>query len=162
MRHNESKEGFTLVEVLVAIVLVGFAIAAMVGASLSFTKANTAGANLTTAEFLSEQIKQLTDLLAVVDPQSGTGTFGPEETNLAGYDDLDDFNGAVFSPPINTARETLSDFTGYTQQITVENVSAANFEQTVANHSSDFVRVTVTVSLNSDTVSSASWIRARD
>lgn len=161
MHNDRSKNGFTLVEILVAVVLVGLAIASLVGASLSFTKANAAGINLTTAEFLIEQIKQLTDQLAVVDPQTTTAAFGPEEAGLATYDDLDDFSGANFSPPINAARETLADFAGYTQQITVENVDAANFDQTVANHTSDFVKVTVTVSLNSTVISSTSWIRAR-
>ena len=161
MYSDRSKNGFTLVEILFAVVLVGLAIASLVGASLSFTKANAAGINLTTAEFLIEQVKQLMDQLAVVDPQTTTATFGPEEASLAAYDDLDDFSGASFSPPINAARETLGDFAGYTQQITVQNVNVANFDQTAANHTSDFVKVTVTVSLNSTAISSTSWIRAR-
>lgn len=153
--------GFTLLEVLMAIILVGLAIATLVIANSSFTKANAAGTELSTAEFLIEQVRELTVLLPVVDPESENATFGPEadETVLANYDDLDDFDGASFSPPINADRTILNDYAAYTQQVTVENVSAGNFEQ-VVGYTSFFVRVTVTVFLNSKQVSSADWVRA--
>ena len=161
MRDVRHENGFSLIEVLIAILLVGLAIVALVTASGSFTIANGAGADLSTAEFLIEQIRELTTLLPVVDPESATATFGPEEAGLAGYDDLDDFSGAGFSPPISADRQVLNDFAAFTQQITVENVSGADFEQVVGDHLSPFVRVTVRVVLNSKEISSASWIRAR-
>ncbi|KPJ66753.1 MAG: hypothetical protein AMJ43_07020 [Coxiella sp. DG_40] len=161
MQDTNQNKGFTLIEVLIAIILVGIAIVSLVAANSSFTKANSAGTNLSTAQFLTEQIKELTALLPVVDPNTETSTFGPEEGTLANYDDLDDFAGASFSPPINANRETLNELVGFSQQITVENVNAANFEQVVSNHSSDFVRITVKVSLNLNEISSSSWIRAR-
>jgi prepilin-type N-terminal cleavage/methylation domain-containing protein len=161
MKGTRYKNGFSLVEVLIAIILVGLTITALVAASRAFTIANGVGTEFSTAEFLVEQIRELSALLAVIDPETGTTVFGPEEANLAGYDDLDDFDGASFSPPINANRVVLNDFAAYSQQVTVENVSAANFEQVVADHNSDFVRVTVIVFLNAKQVSSASWIRAR-
>ena len=130
-------------------------------ANSSFTRANGAGVNLSTAEFLLEQVKELTATLPVIDPETETATFGPEEPNLAGYDDLDDFDGASFSPPINAGRASLADFAAFTQQVTVENISASDFEQVVADHSTAFVRVTVNVLMNGTQISSASWIRAR-
>jgi len=81
--------------------------------------------------------------------------------DVAVYDDLDDFNGENFSPPISSERTVLNEFSAYSQQITVENVNASNFEQVVANHSSNFVRVTVQIYLNSKPISSANWLRAR-
>jgi len=163
MRGTRYERGFSLIEVLVAIVLVGIAIASLVAANLSFTKANAAGTELSTAEFLLEQVKELTVLLPVVDPNTGMSTFGPEadETVLADYDDLDDFDGMAFSPPISADRATLNNFAAFTQQVTVENVSATNFEQVVAvDHGSYFVRVTVKVLLNSEEIISADWVRA--
>jgi len=154
--------GFSLVEVLIAIILVGLAVAALVGANSAMTNANGAGTDLTTAEFLIGEIAELTALLPVVDPENGISTFGPETGEaLANYDDLDDFSGANFSPPINTQRTAINSAAGFSQQITVENVSASNFEQVVSNHSSDFVRVTVRIVLNSRLISSESWLRAR-
>ena len=159
-RASSIENAFSLIEVLIATMLVGLAIVALVAANSSFTKANAVGTELSTAEFLIEQIKELTALLPVIDPNTGTSIFGPEEATLADYDDLDDFDGASFSPPISVGRETLDNFAAFSQQVTVENVDAANFEQVVGNGSSDFVRVTVKVLLNSRQISSTSWIRA--
>jgi len=161
MRDKRYMNAFTLIEALIAIILVGLAVASLVVANGSFTKANGAATDLSTAEFLIEQLRELTTMLAVVDPQTGLSTFGPEETTLTNYDDLDDFDGTSFSPPINAHRQLLNDFAAFTQQITVQNVSSSNFEQVVADHGSSFVRVTVKVFLNSDQISSTAWIRAR-
>ncbi len=163
MKDTQYNKGFSLIEVLIAIVLVGFAVASLVASNIAFTRANGAGTELTTAEFLIEQIRELTVLLPVVDPETETDIFGPESgETLANYDDLDDFNGASFSPPIGAAdRNVLSGCDAFSQQVAVENVSASNFEQVVGAHTSDFVRVTVTVLLNAREISSASWLRAR-
>jgi prepilin-type N-terminal cleavage/methylation domain-containing protein len=153
--------GFSLIEVLIAIILIGLAITALLASSSSFTIVNGAGTDLSTAEFLIEQIRELTTLLPVVDPQTGTAVFGPEETNVAYYDDLDDFDGASFSPPIDARRYILNDFAAFSQHVNVENINPGNFEQVVDDHSTSFVRVTVTVLLNTKEINSMSWIRAR-
>jgi prepilin-type N-terminal cleavage/methylation domain-containing protein len=163
MRNAKYKSGFSLIEVLIAVLLIGMAIASLMAANGAFTKANGAGTDQSTAEFLIGQIRELTMLLPVIDPQDELTTFGPEtdETTLTAYDDLDDFNGASYSPPISADRTILNQFSAFRQQVTVENVSASNFELVVANHGSNFVRVTVRVYLNSRQISSASWLRAR-
>lgn len=162
MKHIICEKGFTLIEVLIGILLVGLAIVALISANGSFTQANGAGIEMSTAEFLVEQIRELTAVLPVIDPNTGTATFGPEASEtLATYNDLDDFNGASFSPPISADRIALADLDAYTQQITVENVNASNFEQVVSNHSSSFVRVTVKVFINTREISSAGWLRSR-
>ena len=162
MRSAKSQSGFSLIEVLFAVLLVGLAIASLMAANGAFTKANGAGTDLSIAEFLIGQIRELTMLLPVIDPQTEIATFGPEAgETLAIYDDLDDFDAASFSPPISAERTSLNQFSTYSQQVTVENVNASNFEQVVADHSSSFVRITVRVYLNSNQISSASWLRAR-
>ena len=60
--------GFSLIEVLIATVLIGLSIAALVAANGSFSMANVTGADLSTAEFLAEQIRELTTMLPVADP----------------------------------------------------------------------------------------------
>jgi prepilin-type N-terminal cleavage/methylation domain-containing protein len=159
--HLRWSKGFSLIEVLIAVILVGLAITALLAASGSFTMTNGAGADLSTAEFLMEQIRELTALLPVADPQTGIATFGPEEASLAFYDDLDDFDGITFSPPIDADRNVLNDFAAFSQQVVVENVNPSNFEQVVGDHGSSFVRVTVKVFLSAREISSMSWIRAR-
>jgi len=131
------KHGFTLIEVLIAVLLVGLAIASLLVANGSFTKANAAATDLSTAEFLIEQVR--------------------ERSVSVNYDDLPGLGG-TFSPPINAEGQSLNDFAAFSEQITVQNVSDANFGQVVAD--SNFVRVTVKVLLNSKQISSASWLRA--
>jgi type II secretory pathway pseudopilin PulG len=161
-RTSGRRGGFSLIEVLIAMLLTTLAIVSLIIANNAFTKANGAGVDLSTAEFLIEQIRELTTLLATTDPESGVSTFGPETgETLASYDDLDDFDGASFSPPISAGRNSLNNFAAFTQQVTVENVSASDFEQVVSDHGSYFVRVTVKIFLNSREIDSGSWLRAQ-
>ena len=163
MRNGKYNRGFSLIETLIAILLVGFAVASLLAANGAFTKANGAGTDLSTAEFLVEQIRELTTLLPVVEPntpETGVDVFGPESgETLATYDDLNDFDGAGFSPPIGADRNPLAELAGFSQLVTVQNVNPSNFEQAVADHSSSFIRVTVRVYLNSKEISVASWLR---
>ena len=153
-------QGFTLLEILIAVVLVGVSIAALVVANTSFTLANGTGADISTAEFLVEQIREMTTTLPVMDPDTTSPTFGLEEGALADYDDVDDFDNFAFSPPIAADRSVLNDFAAFSQQVIVQNVSASNFDTVVGDGMSDFFRITVTVSLNGNQLSSTSWIRA--
>ena len=65
---NKTNSGFTLLECLLATLLIGVAVAALVAANSSFTKVNGSAVELSTAEFLIEQIKELTDMLPGTDP----------------------------------------------------------------------------------------------
>ncbi len=154
---------FTLVEVMIAVVLIGIAIAALVASNAAFTQANAVGIDLSTAEFLIEEIRELTTPLVVVDPEDGTTTWGAEtgETAVTAFDDLDDFDGTAFSPPIDAAGNPMAEFSSFTQQITVENIDQLNLDTVVAHHTTDFVRVTVVVLQNNKTISSSTWIRTR-
>jgi hypothetical protein len=142
--------------------LIGLAISALLVASSSSTTVNSAGTDLSTAEFLIEQIRELTTLKQVEDPDITFCTWGPEadETDLSMYNDLDDFQGLTFNPPIDAGLNPLNDFAAFSQTIQVVNISHNNFTQTVGPLGSDFVRVTVTVQKNGRDICSASWIRA--
>ncbi len=136
-----NKQGFTLIEVLVAIIIVGIALVSLIAANSSFTTTNGYGVELSTSEFLIQQIREMTTLTA--------------------YSDLHNFDDPnPICPPVNANGEDLAEFGAFSQQITVENVSASDFQTVVADGSTPFVRVTVTIRLNSKPVSSASWIRA--
>lgn len=159
--NRKLRKGFTLIEVLIAAILVGMAVAALVAANGTLTMANGAGTDQSTAEFLAEQIREMTAMLPVVEPGATTPAWGPEETSVSVYDDLDDFDGVTFSPPIGANRAVLNEFSTFSQQVTVENVNSSNFDQVAADLSTSFVRVTVRVLMNGREVVSASWIRAR-
>jgi len=55
----------------------------------------------------------------------------------------------------------MPNFANFTQQVQVRNVAVNNFSAVVANHSTNFYRVTVTILMNGTALTSATWIRAR-
>jgi hypothetical protein len=128
--------------------LLGVAIAAIVGSNAAFTQQTAQAGQTSTAEFLVEQIRELTALLPVSDPNGG------------GVYNFDDANDGVFNPPIDSRQMPLTGFSGYSQTVTVENVSVNDFQQTVAPYSSDFVRVTVIISYNNSEIAKTCWIRS--
>ncbi|MFC1761465.1 prepilin-type N-terminal cleavage/methylation domain-containing protein [Planctomycetota bacterium] len=159
MKIKKSQPAFTLIEVLIATIMIGLAIAALLGANGAYTMANSYGADMSTAEFLIEQIRERTMTMAVIDPETEKDIFGPEEGSVTSYDDVDDFNDASFSPPIDAGGNALDDLAAFKQEVEVQNVSPTNFANTVASHTSNFVRIRVTVSKNDQAISEASWIR---
>jgi hypothetical protein len=127
------------VEILISIILVGLSITALVVASNSFTRANATGADLSTAEFLIEQIR--------------------ERTTLMSFGDLVALGDQEYSTPIDAQGNLLTALAAFNQDVTVEYVEPDDFTATAAT-ATDFVRVTVTVALNGRPISSARWIRA--
>jgi len=143
MKMNKKKlsSGFTLVEALFAAMLLGLVIAALAAASGAFTMANGYGVDLSTAEFLIEEVRERTANVDV-------------DTLLASYD------GQTFSPPVDVSGAAMTDFGEFGQQVEIGYVESGNFGNTVTGPT-DFVRLTVTVTKGGQPVSSTSWIRAR-
>ena len=132
--------GFSLIEAMVASVIIGIAVVGLLLSSGSLTKVNAAGIEISTAEFLIEEVKTRCASMA--------------------YDDLPAFVG-TYSPPQDIYGTALTNFSTFSQQVTVENVSNSDFTIIVATGGSDFVRVTTKILLNGSEISSADWIRAR-
>jgi len=147
---------------MVAVLLIGLAIAGLLGANRAYTMANGAAVDMTRSEFLIEQIRELTETMAVVDPQTQTAVFGPEAgETLATYDDLDDLDGMTFDPPIDAGRNRLTYMAGLAQVVTVCNVNPNDLDQAVSDHGSPFVKVTVQITRQGRVINSCTWLRAR-
>ena len=142
-KKHKTRDGFTLIETLFASLLLGLVIAALAAASGSFTMANGYGVDLTTAEFLIEEVRERT----------ANESF---DTLVANYSSLQTFN-----PPIDVAGTNMDDFGQFSQQIVIEHVQSGNFDQIDSFGTSEFIRVTVTVTKGSQPISSTSWIRAQ-
>lgn len=158
--ENKNKSGFTLIEALIATVLIGVAIAALITSNVAHTQANAYGMHTSTAEFLIEEIRAMTLPMAFVEPDEVVDTFGPDdgEVDAGDYDDLDDFDGVTFSPPVDVNGNNLNDFSEYSQIITVESVDPADFTAVVDDLGSSIVRVSVSIVMNGKEVGSTSWI----
>jgi len=135
MKTQHKCSGFTLLESLFAALLIGLVIAALAASSGAFTMANAAGVDMSTAEFLIEEIREWTAPMAF--------------SELAGI-------AGDYSPPIDVSGTELADFAAFTQQVAVENCGT---EMGAPN--GDFVRITVTILKNGNPISQADWIRAK-
>ena len=142
------RRGFTLIEALIAIVLVGIAIAALFVSNQSFTSANGAGLQLSTAEFLIEQIREQTIEL----------TFNPTASTLVST--YPNTTTVTYSPPHDSKGTTLSAYPAYSQKITGKYVLASDLS-TISGSATPFYRITVDIYLNTEKISSASWLRAK-
>ena len=88
MSRRRYRKAFTMLEALFSIFLIAIAVTALIGSNISFTQANAFAVEYSTAEFLTEQVRELTDLLPVIDPETGTDTFGAEEAGFARVGDF--------------------------------------------------------------------------
>lgn len=119
------RNGLTLIECALAVVIVGTGVVATMQLFASCTRDNQAAVAMTSAVMLSEAIGEITQGLPFSDPETGRNIFGAElgET-LQAYDDVDDFDGHSFNPPLDAQRQPITDLPQYTQLVTVAPVLA--------------------------------------
>ena len=115
-----ARRGFTLIEAALATVIVGVAFAATMELFGACTRQNQVSSHMTSALMLSGQVQEAMQGLTFNDPVNGTDVFGAEAgETLATYNDLDDFDGLSFSPPIDAMRQQLPLLSQYTQIVSV-------------------------------------------
>ena len=122
--------GFTLIEAMIATVIIGVAVTSLLAVMASSTRANGEALLMTRGIFIAQQMRERLILLPYRDPQTGDTTFGPEES-ATGYfslfDDKDDFNGAAISPPMGASGTAMADFGSWRQLVIVNGVDVNNF-----------------------------------
>jgi len=147
-----ARRGFTLIESAVATVIVATGVLGMVAAQQAWHRQNAWAERAAIGARLGNEIRELTFDLPRHDPVTGAGTWGPEsnEVLLTDYDDLDDFDGAVFSDsagngPVNAIRRSVPGMSGWIQEVRVHNIDPGNVNVDVADAASDLMRVEVHV-----------------
>jgi hypothetical protein len=164
-RARPTRRGFTLIEAALTTMIIGVGCVAMLELLGAGTLANHEGSELTTAMNLAGNIRECMTGVAYTDPNNPTH-WGPEagETNVSLYNDLDDFDGQSFSPPIDARRQSLgSQYSTWTQQVKVESINPTHLTATM-NHLTlppdqrPTCRCTVTVLHNGNQIYSQWWI----
>ena len=148
IHHDKTAAGFTLVEVLVAVFICGVGVAAVLslmgGLATSTEDAEHAAHALALAQRMLAEI----NAAAFEDPDQ-TPSFGREagESQLqrSQWDDVDDFNGHIQSPPLAQDRVELSDYTGYGWAVFVQNVLVDNPDTAQPDGDTDAKRITVII-----------------
>jgi hypothetical protein len=163
--------GFTLIEAATTTVIIGVGCLAMLQLLAAGTRANGESGELTTAMNLAGNIREcLThhngplQTVAFSDADD-PDNWGPEvgETTVNTYDDLDDFDGLTFSPPIDARRASMgSDYNGWSQSIVVESINPDDLKMVIPHLTHPpalrpVSRITVTVKRYDKTVYTQSW-----
>lgn len=119
-RRPRLRRGFTLIEASLATVIVGVGVLSMMQLFTACTRQNASAANMTTAMLLAENIQETMAGVSFSDPAYGRTYFGVEPgQTLPSYDDIDDFDGKTFNPPIDSTRTAIPSLSQYSQVISV-------------------------------------------
>ena len=137
---RKNRKGFTLIESLFAVMLIGLVIAAIAVSSGAATMVNGVGVDLSTSEFLIEEFREMTTTLT--------------------FDELDAYTTGNINPPIDLNGDAMTEFSAFTQQVDIVHVLESNQQTVDGTGASNFLRVSVTITRNGAPISSASWIRA--
>jgi type II secretory pathway pseudopilin PulG len=149
-----------MVESLICIIIVGVMLTAALRAVGASNSAQRKAADRATGAMLAQSLVDEIMLELFENPTSPT--FGPEagENTRASFNDVDDYNNWIESPPKNFDATVMSNMSGWTRKVVVEWVTAANLNQT-STSDTGIKRITVTVTKNGVTVGTRTAIRAR-
>ncbi|HZL98730.1 MAG TPA: type II secretion system protein [Planctomycetota bacterium] len=112
-RAGRATLGFTLLEVLLAALIAGMALAAVSWTMTSAAQAKAVLAEDPQAYLLAREIRELAEFL----PREPSGSLAA--TGGAGVLALDSLHGAVFSPPLRSDRTTEASLAGWAQRVTL-------------------------------------------
>jgi prepilin-type N-terminal cleavage/methylation domain-containing protein len=166
-RTPRRRRGFTLIEAAIVTVIIGVGVMGILELLAAGTMANGDATQLTTAMHLAGNVREMMlDLKFMEDP--AVPTWGPEAGEALNgdvtvkYDDIDDFDGRTFSPPIDVRRSTLFSYGNWSQTVQVfsvdEDLITANSGKD--NAARPLSRVTVRVDYNARPVYETSWLVA--
>lgn len=118
-RRAARRRGFTLIETALATIIVGVGIVASMQLFATCSVHNRSSNQMTAAMLLCDNVREAMAGLNFNDPTTGKTTWGAEESGLAGFDDVDDFDGQTFSPPIDSLRAPITTMAQYSQVVSV-------------------------------------------
>jgi prepilin-type N-terminal cleavage/methylation domain-containing protein len=139
------RRGFTLIETALATIIVGVGVAATMQLFATCTRENRAASQMSVAMLLAGNVQEAMGELSFADPGTQHLIFGAETgESLSTYDDVDDFDGATFSPPIDSLRDPISDMSQYSQVVSVWPVYANKLNVNNNESSPDIPKSTYT------------------
>lgn len=159
-RRPRRARGLTLMETALATVIVGLAVLALVNLIAATNIQTSYSQKQTTAFMLANQIREAMVGMPFNDPLTGTHAGGPNtgQTNVSQFNDVEDFDGYVASPPIDSHRQPITTLGSWQQSVSVTLIgdnNGANLNSTTGNLGAIVERVRVTISYRAP--SEASW-----
>ena len=161
-----TRKAFSLVEIIIAVAIVGGMLAAALTALGSSRVAQFRTGQLRQAHLLAEALMDEVRSLPYDDPDGGallgtdTGELGLDRLS---FDDVDDYDGWSSTPPQLKGGTPLDQFAGYGRSVVVEYVNPGNPNQTIPSDGGiKRITVTVTYAGGKSTTLEAIRTRARD
>lgn len=160
------RRAFTLVETALAIVIIGTGVMALLQLLAAGTMVNAAGANLTTAVNLANNIHEISLGLPIQDPTNKT-PITKESGAPTTYTRLWSMNGDTYSPPLDVTRRPIAAYSNWSQSVTINTVDPTSVTSTRPNNNNidpnyppvnPTARLTVVVSYNGRVVYTTSWL----
>ncbi len=159
MKMNiKEKNGFTLVEILVAIVVLAIALVPLIGVFTTGSKESDVAQKITVgtslAQDLLEEIRSKQFDEDILNPTI-PGKLGPEKNEqrfnppTRNFDDVDDYNGYNDSPPEELDGTVMSEYAGYNRSVIVEYVNENDFN-IVSSVITKSKRISVNVAWDAD------------
>ena len=158
---SPGRGGFTLVEVVVATILVGLTLTALMVSMRSNIRVNDAGTKLTQADFLAQEIREWTLTLPFRDQDVGDRDNPPGSDGTSPQtwvDDLDDLMNVTYCPPRDGQGFAITALPAWSQTITMTWRNPNDLSQTVTNGTSDIIYVNVDVKYENKLILSSKWL----
>ena len=150
-RRRNSRRGFSLVEVAVSLLLVGFLLVVSLNSAGTSYRDQYRISERVTAQFLANGL--IWEILAqdYMEPGLTSSALGRESGESGGartnYDDVDDYDGWATSPPQNKDGTAMAGYAGWLQTVAVVWVNPDNI-QSVSAVETGVKRLTVTIRHN--------------
>lgn len=154
------RAGFSLLEVAIAIVVLGTAAVALMTATQAGNEVHLAGREISQGSLLAQDVREWTLALAFVDPQTPGNPPGLDDPNET-PDDLDDLDDATFCPPRNGQGAAVTALTSWKQKVNLTWLDPNDLNTPVADGTSDIVYVRVEVSNHDRAIVTSGWLVTR-
>ena len=157
-RRIARRRGFTLIDSALAVVIIGTGVVAMMKLLAAGSISNYEGSELTTAVNLANNIHEILLRLPLFDPSSPT-TWSTQESDVTQYNDVVDFDGCTFNPPIDVRRQAIANASNWSQVVTVQTVPMGQVSTTQTDSTSvPTARVTVQIMHQGHQVYQTNWL----
>ncbi len=144
---HRGARGFTLIEALIATILIGLGAVAVMMSAGSGTKVNQASLDMTQASFLAQELREWTLQLPIDDPNS---------TN-----DLKAMDSNSFTTPLDGRGSQITGMPHWKEKITVTWRNPSDLDSAVADGASDIVYVEVTIKRHDYEILTTGWLIAK-